>query len=61
MKIVNIDGENFISSELLEEFHWHFQKSVTYDNIKSNKKLGFTLSLEDTFFKKPEWGVKLSL
>ena len=31
-----------------------FSKSVTYDNIKSHsKKQGFTISLEDAFFKKP--------
>ena len=33
---------------------------MTYDNIKNHKKKqGFTLSLEDTFFKKPQGGVKL--
>ena len=28
---------------------------MTYDNIKSKKK-GFTLSLADIFFEKPQWG-----
>ena len=27
---------------------------MTYDNIKSHKNHGFTLSLEDTFFEKPQ-------
>ena len=27
---------------------------MTYDNIKSHKKQGFTLYLEDTFFEKPQ-------
>ena len=29
---------------------------MPYDNIKSHKKPGFTLSLEDTFFEKPQGG-----
>ena len=30
-----------------------FRKDKTYGNIKSHKKHGFTLSLEDLFFEKP--------
>ena len=33
---------------------------MTYDNIKSHKKQGFTVSLEDTLFTKPEERVKLT-
>ena len=33
-----------------------FRKDVTYDNIKSHKKQGFTLSSEDTFLEKPQGG-----
>ena len=29
---------------------------MTYDNNKSHKNQGFTLSLEDTFFEKPQIG-----
>ena len=29
---------------------------MTYDNIKSHKKQGFTLSLEDTFLEKQQGG-----
>ena len=48
----------FISSEQLEEFYEIFRKDVTYDNIKSHKNQGFTLSF--TFLKKPQGGgVKL--
>ena len=50
----------FISSEQLEKFYEVFRKDVTYDNIKSHKNQGFTLSLEDTFLKKAqEGGIKL--
>ena len=45
MKIANIDRE-FIS-EWLEEIQWNFQ------DFKSHKK-NFTISLEDTFFEKPQ-------
>ena len=41
-------------SKWLRNFIDIFGKDVTYDNIKSNKRTGFTLSLEDIFFKKPE-------
>ena len=44
----------FISSEQLEEFYEIFRKDVTYDNIKSHKNQGFTLSF--TFLKKPQGG-----
>ena len=57
MKIVNINGKK--SSYLLKDFGNFkeiLRKNVTYDNIKSNKKPGLhPLSLEDTFFEKPEW------
>ena len=33
-----------------------FRKNVPYDNIKSHKKISFTLSLDDIFFKKPQGG-----
>ena len=33
-----------------------FRKDVTYDNIKSHKKQGSTLSSEDTFLEKPQGG-----
>ena len=46
----------FISSERLEKFYEIFRKDVTYDNIKSHKNQGFTLSLEDTFLKKSTGG-----
>ena len=35
-----------------------FRKDVTYDNIKSHKNQGFTLSLEDAFFEKLLWGCR---
>ena len=41
------------SSNLLNDlrnFNEISRKDVTYDNIKSHSKQGFTLSLEDTFF-----------
>ena len=31
-----------------------FTEDVTYDNLKSHKKAGFTLSSEDTFLEKPQ-------
>ena len=34
-------------------FNKTFRKDVNYDNIKSPKKQGFTVSLEAIFFKKP--------
>ena len=46
----------FISSERLEKFYEIFRKDVTYDNIKSHKNQGFTLSLEDTLLKKAQGG-----
>ena len=33
---------------------------MIYDNIKSHKNQGFTLSLEDTFFDKPQGELKLT-
>ena len=38
MKIVNINGENFLRH--LTDFNEIFRKDVTYDNIKSHKKSG---------------------
>ena len=45
--------------------HWRnfseiFRKDNTYDNIKSHKKHGLTLSLEDAFLKKLQKGVKFT-
>ena len=40
----------------LRNFNEIFRKDMTYDNTKSHKSQGFTLSLEDTFFKKPQRG-----
>ena len=37
-----------------------FRKVLTYDDSKSYKKQGFSLSLEDTFSEKPKWEVKLT-
>ena len=45
------------SSYLLKDFRNFnevFRKDVTYDNIKSHKKQGFALSLENTFLEKPQ-------
>ena len=38
----------------LRSFNEIFRKDVTHDNIKSHKKQGYTLSLEDEFFKKSQ-------
>ena len=41
----------------MRNFNEIFRRGVTYDNFKSHKKQGFTLSLKDMFFKKPHgWG-----
>ena len=40
----------------LRKFIDIYRKDVFWDNIKSYKKPGFTLFLEDTFFKKPQGG-----
>ena len=37
------------------------EKDVSYDDIKSHKKQGFTLFLEDTFFEKPHKGGGIKL
>ena len=37
-----------------------FRKDKTHDNIKSHKKHGFTLSLEDVFLEKLQKGVKFT-
>ena len=33
----------------MRNFNEIFRKDMTYDNIKSHKKQGFTLSIEDAF------------
>ena len=38
----------------LRKFNETFRKGVPHDNIKNHKKPVFTLSLEDTFFTKPQ-------
>ena len=59
MKLVNNDKENLH----LFQSTWGisikiFRKNVSYDNIKSHKKQGFTPSLENTVLKKPHgWGL----
>ena len=54
MKTANIDIEILhITSERLRNFNEIFRKVVTDDNIKSHKKQGCTLCLEDAFFEKP--------
>ena len=45
----------------LRNFSEIFRKDKTYNNIKSHTKQGFTLSLEDEFLEKLQWGVKLTL
>ena len=35
-------------------FNETFRKDVDYDNIKSHENPGFTLSLEELVFKKPQ-------
>ena len=37
----------------MRNFNEIFKKNVTYDNMKTNKKQSFTLSLEYTFLEKP--------
>ena len=45
----------------MRNFNEIFRKDVTYDNIKSHKKPGFHLSVEDTFFEKPQRGGQIDL
>ena len=54
MKIVNIKEKNIhiLSFERHQEFQWHFQESVTYDDIKSHKKAGLHPLLEKVIFGK---------
>ena len=40
MKIVNIEEENLYLQNDLGNFNEIFRKDVTYDNIKSHKKIG---------------------
>ena len=58
MKIVNIDKKN-LQIFHLRNFHEIFRENGSYDNIKSHKKYGFTLFLENTDLEKPQGGVKL--
>ena len=52
MKVANIDRE------ILQIFEFNFKEKcdlkVNNNNIKRKKKQGFTLSLGDTFFEKPQ-------
>ena len=54
MKIVNIEGENYLND--LRNFDEIFRKGVAYNNIKSHKKQNVTLSLENTFSEKQQAG-----
>ena len=45
----------------LRNFNEIFKKDVDYDNIKSHKKSIFTVSLENTFFKKSQRGGQIDL
>ena len=44
----------------MRNFNEIFRKDVTYEILKITKNQGFTLSLENTFLKKPQRGVKLT-
>ena len=48
MKSANIDEESSYLPNDLWNFNETFRKNVSYDSIKSHKKQGFTLSLENT-------------
>ena len=57
MKVANILHKFRNSSYLLNDlgnFNEIFRNDVTYDDIKSHRKLGFHFSLEHTFFEKPQ-------
>ena len=45
MKIVNIEGENLLSSERLEDFQWDFQERRGVIRLKVTKRQLSTLSL----------------
>ena len=52
----------YIHTDRQTDRHEIFRKDVPYDNIKRHKKPGFhSLSLEDTFFEKPERVLGLNL
>ena len=55
MQIANIEREILHNFSNLRNFNETFWKNVTYGNDKSHKKQEkcFTISFEDTFFKKP--------
>ena len=48
MKVANLNNSR--------DFNEIFRKDVTYDNVKSHRKQGFTLSLEGVFFETPYGG-----
>ena len=61
MKIVNIDkGKPLYLPNDLRNFNKTFRKDVSYDNIKSHKKQGFTLSMKHAFLEKPQGLFKLT-
>ena len=63
-KIEKIEKNRWKYSYLLDDlrsFNENCKKDVTYDNIKSQKNQSFTISLEDTFLKKPQGGDQIKL
>ena len=56
MKIVNVDGENLHIFWTTWETSVKLSGKMWHDNIKSHKKSGITLSLEDTLLEKPQEG-----
>ena len=50
----------FKYSEQLEKFQWNFLEKMWFVILLKVTKKGFTLSLENTILKKPQWGVKLA-
>ena len=59
MKLV-LNKKIYISSDRLAgRLVKFFRKDVTYDTIKSHKKQGYAVSLEDTLLEKPHGGSKI--
>ena len=66
---MKIDDIANIDREILYNFWATWRIFITFSGkmwlmiiLKVKKEQGFTLSLEDTFFEKPQgWGVKLTL
>ena len=59
MKLV-LNKKIYMSSERLAGSLVRFcRKHVTYDTVKSHKKQGFTISLEDTLLEKPHGGSQI--